>query len=80
MTRPDGVPVNAVFGFSNMLARLLRDHEGTHIAVIFDAGRHTFRNRLYAGYKAQRPEPPEDLRPQFALVREATAAFGVAAL
>jgi DNA polymerase-1 len=80
MTRPDGVPVNAVFGFTNMLARLLREHVGTHLAVIFDAGRHTFRNRLYDRYKAQRPEPPEELRPQFALVREATAAFGVPAI
>ena len=80
MTRPDGVPVNAVFGFTNMLAKLLREHAGTHLAVIFDAGRHTFRNRLYDRYKAQRPEPPEELRPQFALVREATAAFGVPAI
>jgi DNA polymerase-1 len=80
MTRPDGVPVNAVFGFTNMLAKLLREHVGTHLAVIFDAGRHTFRNRLYDGYKAQRPEPPEELKPQFALVREATAAFGVPAI
>ncbi len=80
MTRPDGVPVNAVFGFTNMLTRLMRDHVGTHLAVIFDAGRHTFRNRLYEAYKAQRPEPPEDLRPQFALVREATEAFGVPAI
>ncbi len=80
MSRPDGVPVNAVFGFTNMLARLLKDHVGTHFAVIFDAGRLTFRNRLYDLYKAQRPEPPEELRPQFALVREATAAFGVPAI
>ncbi|MBU6498333.1 MAG: DNA polymerase I [Rhodospirillales bacterium] len=80
MTRPDGVPVNAVFGFTNMLARLIKDHAGTHLAVIFDAGRQTFRNRLYDQYKAHRPEPPEDLRPQFALVREATAAFGVPAI
>ncbi len=80
MTRPDGVPVNAVFGFTNMLARLLKDRVGTHFAVIFDAGRLTFRNRLYDLYKAQRPEPPEELRPQFALVREATAAFGVPAI
>jgi DNA polymerase-1 len=77
MSRPDGTPVNAVFGFTNMLSRLLKDHVGTHFAVIFDAGRLTFRNRLYEAYKAQRPEPPEDLRPQFALVREATRAFGV---
>jgi DNA polymerase I len=80
MTRPDGVPVNAVFGFTNMLARLLKDHAGSHLTVIFDAGRHTFRNRLYDQYKAHRPEPPEELRPQFALVREATKAFGVPAI
>ena len=80
MTSPAGVPVNAVFGFTNMLARLLKDHVGTHFAVIFDAGRLTFRNRLYDRYKAQRPEPPEELRPQFALVRDATAAFGVPAI
>jgi DNA polymerase-1 len=80
MTRPDGVPVNAVFGFTNMLTRLLRDHVGTHLAVIFDAGRVTFRNRLYDRYKAQRPEAPAELVPQFALVREATEAFGVPAI
>src|SRR5206468_5536552 len=80
MTRPDGTPVNAVFGFSNMLAKLLREHVGTHIAVIFDAGRLTFRNRLYEDYKAHRPPPPDDLIPQFALAREATAAFGVPAI
>ena len=80
MTRPDGVPVNAVFGFTNMLVKLLKDHVGTHVAVIFDAGRHTFRNRIYDKYKAQRPPPPEELIPQFALVREATAALGVPAI
>ena len=80
MTRKDGTPVNAVFGFTNMLARLLQNHEGTHIAVIFDAGRTTFRNALYDKYKAQRPEPPPELIPQFALVRDATAAFGVPAI
>ncbi len=77
MTRADGTPVNAVFGFSNMLARLLERHEGTHIAVVFDAGRTTFRNDMYAEYKAHRPEPPPELVPQFTLVRDATAAFGV---
>ena len=80
MNRADGTPVNAVFGFTNMLARLLQNHEGTHIAVIFDAGRTTFRNELYDKYKAQRPEPPDELVPQFALVRDATAAFGVPAI
>lgn len=80
MTRPDGTPVNAVFGFTNMLARLIKEHAGTHLAVIFDAGRHTFRNRIYDQYKAQRPEPPAELVPQFALVRQATEAFNVPAL
>ena len=80
MNRPDGTQVNAVYGFTNMLARLLKDHVGTHFAVIFDAGRLTFRNRLYADYKAHRPPPPDDLIPQFALVREATQAFGVPAI
>ena len=80
MTDPRGTPVNAVFGFTNMLARLLRDHAGTHIAVIFDAGRITFRNRLYTDYKAHRPPPPDDLIPQFALIRDATIAFGVPAI
>jgi DNA polymerase-1 len=77
MTRGDGTPVNAVFGFTNMLARFMRDHTGTHLAVVFDAGRTTFRNRLYDQYKAQRPDPPPELIPQFKLVRDATAAFGV---
>jgi DNA polymerase-1 len=77
MTRGDGTPVNAVFGFTNMLSRFLRDHVGSHLAVVFDAGSHTFRNRIYDKYKAQRPEPPAELIPQFKLVRDATAAFGV---
>jgi DNA polymerase I len=80
MTRPDGTPVNAVFGFTNMLAKLLKEHVGTHIAVIFDAGRVTFRNRLYDAYKANRPPPPDELIPQFALIREATEAFSVPAI
>ncbi len=77
MTRPDGVPVNAVFGFCNMITRLMKDHTGTHLAVIFDAGAKTFRNRMYPAYKAHRPEPPAELIPQFALIREATRAFGL---
>ena len=77
MTRPDGTPVNAVFGFCNMITRLMKEHTGTHLAVIFDAGSQTFRNRMYGQYKAHRPEPPADLIPQFALIREATRAFGL---
>jgi DNA polymerase-1 len=78
MTRPDGTPVNAVFGFTNMLSQFLLRHAATHIAVVFDAGRNTFRNQIYAEYKAHRPDPPPELVPQFGLIRDATDAFGVA--
>ncbi|GAA0603774.1 DNA polymerase I [Craurococcus roseus] len=77
MNNPAGVPVNAVFGFTQMISRFLLDHRGSHIAVVFDASRTTFRNELYPDYKAHRPEPPPELVPQFALIREATDALGV---
>jgi DNA polymerase-1 len=81
MTRPDGTPVNAVMGFCAMLERLLMELEGpdkpSHLAVVFDAGHITFRNELYDNYKANRPPPPEDLVPQFGLVREASRAFNL---
>ena len=77
MIRADGVQVNAVYGFCNMITKLMKDHTGTHLAVIFDAGRTTFRNRMYTEYKAHRPEPAPELIPQFALIREATKAFGL---
>ncbi|MDB5368911.1 MAG: polymerase [Roseomonas sp.] len=80
MTRPDGVPVNAVFGFTGMLGNFLTKHAGSHIAVVFDVSRVTFRNAIYADYKAHRPDPPPELVPQFKLIREATAAFGVACI
>jgi len=81
MTRPgDGVPVNAVFGFTQMIANLLTKDTPSHIAVVFDAGRMTFRNDIYPDYKAHRPDPPPELVPQFALIREATDALGVARL
>jgi DNA polymerase-1 len=80
LSRPDGTPVNAVLGFTNMLVKLLGENRCDHLAVIFDAGRKSFRNDLYAEYKAHRPEPPDDLKPQFALVREATRAFNVPAI
>ncbi len=79
--KSDGMPVGAVAGFCNMLYKLIEDtkdeFEPTHLAVIFDAAAKTFRNDIYPEYKANRVEPPEDLRPQFALVRDATRAFGV---
>ncbi len=77
MTRSDGTPTNAVFGFCNMLVKLLDDTEADYIAVVFDSARKTFRNDIYPDYKANRGEPPEDLVPQFPLVREATRAFSV---
>jgi len=77
MTRPDGVPVNAVYGFASMLMKLMQDSTSDHLAVIFDAGRTTFRSEIYPAYKAHRPEPPEELVPQFALIRDAVRAFNV---
>tara|TARA_R110002110_G_scaffold111174_5_gene276911 strand:- start:3684 stop:6626 length:2943 start_codon:yes stop_codon:yes gene_type:complete len=82
--KSDGMPVGAVSGFCNMLYKLIEDtkdeFEPTHLAVIFDASSKTFRNDIYPQYKAQRPEVPEDLRPQFALVRDAVRAFTVPAV
>src|SRR6185437_7209124 len=76
--KSDGLPTGAVSGYCNMLWKLLEDMKGgdrpSHLAVIFDAGKTTFRNRIYPQYKANRPDPPEDLIPQFPLVREATRA------
>ncbi|MEO1249512.1 MAG: DNA polymerase I [Pseudomonadota bacterium] len=78
MNRPsDGVPVNAVYGFTNMLMRLLADTGADYIAVIFDASDKTFRNDIYADYKANRSETPEELVPQFSLIRDATRAFNL---
>ena len=77
LTRSDGVPVGAVLGFSNMLMKMLQETDADHIAVVFDSGRATFRTRMYEQYKAHRPEPPDDLIPQFAIVREATDAFNI---
>lgn len=77
MTRPDGTPVNAVYGFTNMLMKLLQDTDADHIAVIFDAARKTFRSDIYPAYKAQRPPPPEDLVPQFDLIKSLVEAFNV---
>ncbi|MDX2307044.1 MAG: DNA polymerase I [Hyphomicrobium sp.] len=85
LTRPsDGLPVGAVSGFCNMLWKLLRETKGseapTHFAVIFDAGKESFRNGIYDKYKANRPPPPEELVPQFPLIRDAVRAFNVASI
>lgn len=80
LNRPDGLPVGAVYGFSQMLHRLMVDMPQDDLVVIFDAGSQTFRNELYADYKANRDAPPPELVPQFPLVREAARAFGLPVL
>lgn len=77
LTNPEGTPVGAVLGFTNMLVKLLNEMHAPYIAVIFDAARKNFRNDIYDLYKANRDDPPEDLIPQFGLIREATRAFGI---
>jgi DNA polymerase I len=82
--KSDGLQVNAVLGFCNMLWKLLRDmppdNRPTHLAIVFDKSEVTFRNKLYADYKAHRPPAPDDLIPQFPLIREAVRAFDLPCL
>ncbi len=82
--KSDGLQLNAVYGFCNMLWKLLRDmkpeERPTHLAVVLDKSEHTFRNELYPDYKAHRPDAPADLIPQFALIRDAVRAFDLPCL
>ncbi|MBK9585812.1 MAG: DNA polymerase I [Alphaproteobacteria bacterium] len=80
MTNPEGVPVGAVYGYTSMLLKMLKDYHAPYLAVVFDAARENYRNKIYPQYKANRDETPEDLIPQFPLVREATQAFDIPAL
>jgi DNA polymerase-1 len=85
LTRPsDGLPVGAVHGFCAMLWKLVQEARGskgpTHIAVVFDAGKDSFRNEIYKDYKAHRPPAPEELIPQFPLIRDAVKAFNIASI
>lgn len=81
LTNPAGTPVGAVYGYTTMLWKLAADLDAadgpTHLAVILDASGESFRNEIYEHYKANRPEPPEDLVPQFPLIRDATRAFSL---
>ncbi|MEO0590769.1 MAG: DNA polymerase I, partial [Pseudomonadota bacterium] len=81
LTNPEGTPVGAVYGYTTMLWKLADDLDKadgpTHLAVILDKDSTSFRNEIYPEYKANRPEPPEDLRPQFPLIRDATRAFSL---
>jgi DNA polymerase-1 len=81
LTDPEGTPVGAVYGYTTMLWKLAEDLDAaegpTHMAVILDASGKSFRNDIYPEYKANRPPPPEDLVPQFPLIRDATRAFSL---
>ena len=79
MSRPsDGIPVNAVFGFTSMLMQFMSDNADDCVAVVFDAARKNFRNDIYPEYKATRKEVPEELIPQFPLIRDVVRAFNIA--
>src|SRR6185369_10461817 len=82
--KSDGLQINAVLGFCNMLWKLLNEmkpeDKPTHLAVVFDKSEKTFRTEMYADYKANRDAPPDDLIPQFPLVREAVRAFDIPCL
>ena len=77
MTRADGTPVNAVYGFMNMMMNLAQDNPCSHIVVIFDAKRKNFRNDIYPAYKQNRKETPADLIPQFPLIRQAVETLNI---
>ena len=81
LTDPEGTPVGAVYGYTTMLWKLADDLDKadgpTHLAVVLDKSSHSFRNEIYDQYKANRPDPPEDLVPQFPLIRDATRAFSL---
>ncbi len=84
LTDPEGTPVGAVYGYTTMLWKLAEDLDAadgpTHLAVILDKSSRSFRNDIYPEYKANRPDPPEDLVPQFPLIRDATRAFSLACI
>ena len=75
LTNREGVPVGAVMGFCNMLLKLLEEKKTHKLLVIFDTARKTFRNDIYKNYKSNRGDPPEDLIPQFKIIREAVDAI-----
>src|ERR1035437_2937012 len=70
LSSPSGHPTNAIYGFIQMLLKLLKDHDPKHVAVVFDAGRTTFRTEMYPEYKANRAAMPDDLRVQMDPIRE----------
>lgn len=80
LSSPTGHPTNAIYGFIQMLLKLLKDHQPQHLAMVFDAGRVTFRTEIYADYKANRAAMPDDLRMQMGPIREVVRAFNISSL
>jgi DNA polymerase-1 len=80
LSSPDGHPTNAIYGFIQMLLKLIKDYNPQHVAVVFDAGRTTFRTEMYPAYKANRAAMPEDLRVQMEPIREVVRAFNIPTL
>ena len=77
LTSKNGVPIGAVLGFCNMLYKIIQEKESDKVIVIFDTSKKTFRSKIYKNYKANRGDPPEDLIPQFSIIREAVDAFKI---
>ncbi len=77
LSAPSGSPTNAIYGFTQMLLKLLKDQQPQYLAVVFDVGRVTFRTGLYPDYKANRAEMPDDLRCQLGPVRDVVRAFNI---
>ncbi len=80
LSSPKGFPTNALFGFTQMLLKVLKDRSPDHVAVVFDAGRRTFRTEIYPEYKANRAAMPDDLVPQLAPIKEMVRAFNIPVL
>ena len=77
MTDPRGRPTNAVYGFGGILLKILREHDPSHLAVVFDAPGKTFRDAMYDAYKATRNETPDELTAQFPMIQEMVTALGL---
>ena len=77
LTNPEGTPINAVYGYCNMILNIFKKFKPEQIIVVFDTKRKTFRNDIYKDYKANRTEPPEELIPQFSIIRDATDALQI---
>ena len=77
LTSPTGVPVGAVYGFINMMMKLLEQHKNDNVIIVLDSGNKNFRHTIYPEYKANRSEAPEDLKIQFPIIREAIAALNL---